>query len=397
VGPTFLPKNKSKQRRGFSIVYAGVAMIALFGLVSLAVDLGRVRMVHAQMQAATDASAFAGAIELPTADFTGIEQAAIDVAAANHADQASVVVTSSDIEFGIFDPTDRTFTVLAKGNGGLSDPRHSANAIRITANRASVPLYFAKIVGVSNSAIRTIAAAYIRGGPSQFGIVGLEGIDSNGNKATIDSYNAAKGQYSGLTKGSNATAASNKVIDLGNGDIAGDGRPGPGFGPVEHGPNGGVTGWSAELETPLAYPPASVPGGAMQLPNTKTVAGGTPGNPIIYKTTDFPLNKSTTFTGPVRVYVTGAVTLKGNTIVAANNLPANLEIYVVGAGPVSMNGNTGFYAHLYAPQADIDIHGTPDFYGTMIGRSIDFKGTADIHYDESLGISGAPFRSALVQ
>jgi hypothetical protein len=375
-------------------------MIALFGLVSLAVDLGRVRMVHAQMQAATDAAAFGAAIQLPTADFNFIEQEAIDVAALNKADLSSVAVVRSDIEFGIFDPTDRTFTVLAKGNGGTSDPRHGANAVRVTAKRPSIPLYFAKIVGVSSSNARTVAAAFIRGGPTKFGIVGLEGIDSNGNKATIDSYNAAKGPYSGVTKGENATAASNKVIDLGNGDILGDARPGPGFGPLQHGPNGGATGWTAELETPLVYPPASVPGGATQLPNQKTpIQGGTPGNPRIYQTTNFPLvkNGTTTFTGPVQVYVTGAVDLKGNTVVTPSNVPANLEIFVVGPGPVSMNGTTAFYAHLYAPQADLNFHGTPDFYGTIVARSILFKGTADIHYDESLGLSGPPFRSVLVQ
>jgi Flp pilus assembly protein TadG len=400
VALTFLRSGKLKRRRGVSIVYVGIAMFALLGLISLAVDLGRVRMVHAQMQAATDASAFGGTIELPTADFAAIEQAAIDVAAANKADQSSVVVKSADIEFGIYDPLDRTFTVLAKGNGGVSDPRHAANALRVTANRASVPLYFARVVGVNNSAMKTVAAAFIRGGPSQFGIVGLDGINSNGNKATIDSYNAAKGVYSGVTKGENATAASNKVIDLGNGDILGDARPGPGYGPIQHGPNGGATGWTAELETPLVYPPVSVPAGAAQLPNIKTpIPGGTPGNPKIYQTKDFPLvkNGTTSFTGPVRIYVTGAIDLKGNTVVTPSNVPGNLEIFVVGPGPVSMNGTTGFSAHLYAPQAPLDFHGTPDYYGTIVAKSILFKGTADIHYDESLGPSGVPFRSVLVE
>lgn len=371
-------------------------MLALFGLVSLAVDLGRVRMIHAQMQAATDAAAMAAVMQMPTVDFSGIEQTAIDVAAENKADNSSVVVTSADVDFCIYDPSDRSITVLKKGDGSEKDPRHGANAIRVTAHRDSIPLYFAKVVGVGSSAITTVATAYIRGGPTQFGIVGLDGVSSNGNKATIDSYNAANGGYSAGHPDDQATVASNKLIDLGNGDILGDAHQGVGEGVPKPGPNGGATGWTAELQTPLVYPPVTVPAGATQLPSGKTIQGGTLANPTVYKTTNFPLNKSTTITGAVKIYVTGSLTLKGNTIITSNNLPANLQIFVVGTGPVSMNGNTGFYAHLYAPQADIDIHGTPDFYGTMVGKTISFKGTSDIHYDESLGFTGA-YRSALVQ
>jgi hypothetical protein len=384
------------QRRGFSIVYVGMAMLALFGLVSLAVDLGRVRMIHAQMQAATDASAFAGVMQMPAVDFAAVQQAAIDVAAENQADYLSVAVQSSQIEFGTWDAVTRKFTVLT-GDGSISDPRHGADALRVTAIRKSVPLYFAKVFGVVDPDIRTVAAAYIRGGPTEFGIVGLDFIDANGNPAAIDSYPAANGPYNNLTKRDRASVASNGDIGLQNGDVLGDARPGV-DGTYSAKKNGGATGWHANLQTPLDYPPVTVPAGATQLPNSAApIAGGTPGNPKIYKTTNFPLNNSTTFTGPVQVYVTGSVTLKGNTVVTAGNLPSNLQIFVVGVGPVTMNGNTGFYAHVYAPQAPLDYHGTPDFYGTVVAKSITFKGTARIHYDESLDGLGGPYRTALVQ
>jgi Flp pilus assembly protein TadG len=391
------PLKRSRPRRGFSIIYLGIAMFALLGIISLAVDLGRVRMVRAQMQAATDAAAFAAVMEMPTVDFTAAEQAAIDIAAANDADNASVVVKSADIQFGKWDPDTRTFKLLAKGNGGVTDPRHNADAIRVTATRDPVPLYLAKTIGVSKVSVQTVATAYIRGGPDRFGIVGLDFVNANGNVASIDSYPAATTTYSKLTARDRATVASNGDIDLQNGDILGDARPGI-DGTYTAKKNGGATGWTANLQTRLAYPAASVPGGATQLPNQATpLDGGTPGNPKIYKTANFPLNKTTTFKGPVRVYVTGSVDLKGNTVVTSGNLPGNLEIFVVGAGPVSMNGNTAFYAHVYAPQAPLDFHGTPDFYGTIVAKSILFKGTADIHYDESMGNSGDPFRSALVE
>jgi Flp pilus assembly protein TadG len=395
---TRAPRFKShRPRRGVSIIYVGIAMLVLIGIVSLAVDLGRVRMVRAQMQAATDAAAFAAVMEMPAVDFNAVEDAAIDIAAANQADNSSVVVKSADVEFGKWNADTRTFKVLAKGNGGPTDPRHAADAIRVTATRDPVPLYLAKAIGVTKVSIQTVATAYIRGGPDRFGIVGLDFIDAKGNPASIDSYPAATNIYSKLTARDRATVASNGDIDLQNGDVLGDARPGV-DGVYKAKKNGGATGWTANLQTPLAYPPASVPPGAFQLPNQATpIDGGSPGNPKIYKTTNFPLNKTTTFKGPVRIYVTGSVDLKGNTVVTAGNLPSNLQIFVVGPGPVSMNGTTAFYAHVYAPQAPLDFHGTPDFYGTIVAKSILYKGTADIHYDESVGISGDPFRAALVQ
>ena len=45
--------NKSRQR-GLAIIYVGVLMLGAFGLVSLAVDLGRVRVGRVQLSTAAD-------------------------------------------------------------------------------------------------------------------------------------------------------------------------------------------------------------------------------------------------------------------------------------------------------------------------------------------------------
>ena len=86
--------------------------------------------------------------------------------------------------------------------------------------------------------------------------------------------------------------------------------------------------WQAELEAPLVYPNATVPGGATQLPNTASVAGGSTGNPKIYKTTNFPLVKSTTFTGPVIIYVTGSISLPegAEMIMPGDNVDMTVEL-----------------------------------------------------------------------
>src|SRR5437762_11709538 len=55
-----LPRQASNPRRGYSIVFLGLLMLGLFGLVSLAVDLGRVRVGRVQLASAADAAAIAG-------------------------------------------------------------------------------------------------------------------------------------------------------------------------------------------------------------------------------------------------------------------------------------------------------------------------------------------------
>src|SRR5438876_4876702 len=52
-------------RRAFSIVYVGVVLFAMLAVVSLAVDMGRLRVARVQLQTAADASALAGAQQVP--------------------------------------------------------------------------------------------------------------------------------------------------------------------------------------------------------------------------------------------------------------------------------------------------------------------------------------------
>jgi hypothetical protein len=52
--------------------------------------------------------------------------------------------------------------------------------------------------------------------------------------------------------------------------------------------------------------------------------------------------------------------------------------------------------HLYAPQSAVTFTGTSDFYGWIVGKSITFKGTTNLHYDESLHDT-TPFTASLVQ
>jgi hypothetical protein len=309
------------------------------------------------------------------------------------------VRAAADVEYGIWHTDTRTLEVLTT-NGGVNDPLRTANAVHVIARRSAarnngVPLTITVVVnGATSADVAADAIAYITGGPTRFGIVALDQYSANGNGASIDSYNAATETYPGVGgPNANATLVSNGPIDLGNGNVDGDARAGLGQ-PLKMGPNAVVTGWRDNMDQVLSYPPATVPADAVPLPSGSPIPGGSPGSPVDYTVGD--LGGDLTFSGSARVYVTGNLNLKGNRVITTDSLPANLEIYVVGSGKVDLGGNSEMYAHIYAPQSDVIIHGTPGFYGWLVGKTVTLKGTSKIHYDESIQ-DMTPYRISLVK
>ena len=59
-------RNTPERRRGAVGAFALVSMVALLGMMALAVDTGRLYVARAQLQTAADAAALAGAMELLT-------------------------------------------------------------------------------------------------------------------------------------------------------------------------------------------------------------------------------------------------------------------------------------------------------------------------------------------
>jgi Tfp pilus assembly protein PilX len=62
-----------------------------------------------------------------------------------------------------------------------------------------------------------------------------------------------------------------------------------------------------------------------------------------------------------------------------------LQIVYGGHGTLNMNGgNAQSAATIYAPNADFQLKGTQDFYGSILAHTITNGGNASIHYDRSL-------------
>src|SRR3954471_15174439 len=89
--------------KGIALIYTACVMVALAGVTTLAVDLGRVQLVKSELQAAADAAARQAAANLHLGYVTA-QSKAIAAAGYNNADGTPVVVQSGDAEFGLWDP-----------------------------------------------------------------------------------------------------------------------------------------------------------------------------------------------------------------------------------------------------------------------------------------------------
>src|SRR5947209_17063278 len=152
-------------RNGASLVYMTVAMVIFVGFVSLAVDVGHVRVVKNALQLAADGSARYAAAGFTTGGVTTAQGDAVYSAAQNTADETPVVVNpNTDVEFGTWDSTSRAFTVLSGSSRG------SANAIRVTCRRTAatgnpVPLWFAAVLGKPTADVTASSITTIGSGP----------------------------------------------------------------------------------------------------------------------------------------------------------------------------------------------------------------------------------------
>jgi hypothetical protein len=87
--------------------------------------------------------------------------------------------------------------------------------------------------------------------------------------------------------------------------------------------------------------------------------------------------------GPATIYVFGSVSLADGARTWGQR-PTHLDIRVIGAGTVDIKTGGDVYAMIYAPEANIQIGGSGQLFGSIIGRTLRVTAHGGIHFDESL-------------
>ena len=96
--------SKRRIRRGMSMVYAAVAMIAILMVISLTVDMGRAQLAKTELRRAVDAAARYGAAGLSSGVAT-VQTRVVDAANDNKVDgQTLNIDVNTELEFGTWNP-----------------------------------------------------------------------------------------------------------------------------------------------------------------------------------------------------------------------------------------------------------------------------------------------------
>jgi Flp pilus assembly protein TadG len=388
----------SRARRGSALVYVTSATVALVALSSLAVDLGRVYLVRAELQLAADAAARYAVAGLPR----GIDAARANAVAAardNKADGTPVDLITwfdRDVEFGRWDAGTCTFTQL------FGSDRDDANAIRVTARRTAlrgnaVPLLFAQVIGRRSCDVTASATAMAS---PAFAVVGLNALAMRGNART-DSYDSAFAPYGPGYGPDRGGIASNGPITLDGGgvNVGGDAREYEGSPSVTNGAT--VSGSTRPLPGLLSAPPTTGDGYSYasndngNIPSayrpgqnfslTDDVTLNIPsGNYFFY---DFTMTAGVlNVTGPATFYVSGELLIDNDARTSAHR-PHNLRFRLIGPGTATFKGNYGVYADVYGPERHVLLDSNKHLYGRVLARTVFIDSNAQVHFDESLSPS----------
>lgn len=228
----------------------------------------------------------------------------------------------------------------------------------------------------------------------EYGIFAENGITltGSGQNASVDSYNSNNGAYGGANVGNGGNVAVNNsaagsITLSGNTLINGDAVIGPGGDVatgIEIGPNAAITGTTSVAAEPVEYPlldttlPSS--GDLTISTGTQTLSTG------IYHYSSLSVSGQGVLTssGPVIIYVDGAVTLSGQAVSSTNDIPENMLIIVKETGSVSVSGQGTVHAGIYAPKSTVTNNGNGGIFGAIVAKNYVQTGNGSLHFDESL-------------
>jgi Flp pilus assembly protein TadG len=375
-----------------TLLYLLIVWTVMCGFASLGVDFGRVQLAKTEFRSAADAAVRAGSYDLPNG-VTTAQNSAISIASQNRYDGNPLMLNpATEILFGIWDPTARTFTQLT------GSAKANSNAIRIVAMRP-IPLTFAKLLGVNSINVNIKSTACLTGNAGAYSIIGINGITMS-SSAYTDSYDASSGAYSAASANHRGAIASNGNIAL-SGSVKVDGDARCGIGKTTTLGTATVTGLNAPLGCVMNYPSVALPASYVDLGDvnmnsgTSSLGGGT----YLIHNLNLGGSAHVIWTGPVVLYIRDSYTVSGSTLIDTyQNLPKNRILnFLPTCTTATWSGSNVNVGELYAPDTDFTIGGSVSLHGRVTAKTINNSSSGGMHYDESLSPPGATAARESVQ
>lgn len=225
--------------------------------------------------------------------------------------------------------------------------------------------------------------------------------------STTNSYDSRTGAYGGSNVGSDGDVGSNGTITLSGSPtvVYGDASA---LTSVTTSGGASVTGTTTNLKAPIEFPPISHPcgspytyssgsgitGGTYNSANGQLRGTGSTGIELASGTYCFSsvdLAGQSTLTvqagSTVKIYLTADSNFTGGGVVNNTGLPENLEIYSLFSSSsqgISVSGGSQVGMAIYAPDCRVALSGGSNYYGSIVGKSIDISGGTAFHYDKRL-------------
>ena len=143
-----------RRRRGAVLLLTVFLLIFLLGVIAFAVDIGYVLVAKTELQTAADSAALAAGATMGNSQDTSVATG-VQFAGLNKVGGRNVVLANSDLVFGTWDTTARTFT---PSQSGLS------NAVKVTARAdnttsGAIPLFFGAVFNQHSVNLQASAVA----------------------------------------------------------------------------------------------------------------------------------------------------------------------------------------------------------------------------------------------
>ena len=388
---------KSNRKRAAVGPFVAVSIVALVGCAMLAVDVGHMYVANEEMQNAVDASALAGASAVCESNALAVGLG-MQYATHNKVAGQPVGQHEANVIVGYWEGSTHTFFPFT----GTEPTR--PNAVRSIGTRPDLPLFFARLFGFIIANVERDAVA-TSGSGTCAGIWGLELIDGDGDLIT-DSYDSSKGAYGTGNIFNNGDICSNRDIVLEGGvEIHGDAMNGADYSFLTYGSSMEIWGVMGAHRGEMFAPPFDMAaaqatndnatigltdrgrdpfGGSLWDLNVTgndglTLAGGT-----YYFTSALIDGQATvTVTGPTTMYISGPADFTGGGLINITQDPKNLIIYSTGA-TMTIDGTAGFYGGVIAPQTEVTLTGTSEYFGTIMAKTLNMFGNTVMHVDERL-------------
>jgi hypothetical protein len=243
----------------------------------------------------------------------------------------------------------------------------------------------------------------------QFGLFGGNQVIVSG-QAITDSFDSSLGAYDPATAQAGGDVGTNAVTPGGitiSGSIAINGQIAVGPGVADPDSVVVISGGTALI---TGNPPVESQSTTMALPPVTVPEGLTCGDMVVSGQTTLLLPSGLgshcfhdltvsgggmlTADGPVKVYVTGAFTASGDTVIGIPSDPTAMLLFLVSSEQAtfegSLTGSTKFYGGMYAPSATIEVTGNAQVFGSVVARAVNVSGDAQVHYDHALGTLAEP-------